>query len=97
MKVILNRGALSGLPEWLMREFNFKSEREARTDHDLIDLVEHPKKYNDPEVDLLSDFLAVVDIPDEATDWAQVSTVDDLGAMIVYVLDGKLNFAIPED
>ena len=75
--------------------FDIGNDKHDRTDERLINLVENPDKASsDMERCYIQD-LAVVTIPDEATDW-DVLPWNNFEA-IVYVVNGKLNYAFPED
>ncbi len=83
MKIVINK-AYGGfdVPEEFnnfCEEFNYTPDEDVRTDPKLIQLVENGCSNHD---------LAVVEIPDEATDW-ELDEYDGW-EYITYVVDGKL-------
>lgn len=83
MKIVINKayGGFTFPTEYkkLSEEFCFEFQEELRTDPELIELVENGCSNPD---------LAVVEIPDEATDW-ELNDYDGWET-ITYVVDGKL-------
>lgn len=91
MKIVINRSfGMFSIPEAFFKKlgitndddkWSFEGNLETRTDARLIELVEK-EGYEAPD-------LAVVEIPDESTDW-EIGEYDGK-EWVIYVLNGKIH------